>query len=99
MKGTKVIAGVLKYAEYMLRMERSSGDLCRNVEGYDTCHCLGPFTALQHSCMIILLSDEEGMCVLFKFPGLERVYSIYRIYVYSVIDPSGDLYIRLVACC
>ena len=25
----------------------------------------------------------------FKFLGLARVYSIYRIYVYSVIDPSG----------
>ena len=25
----------------------------------------------------------------FIFLGLERVYSVYRIYVYSVIDPSG----------
>ena len=36
------------------------------------------------------------MCVHFKFPGLARVYSIYRIYVYSVIDPSGTFILGLV---
>ena len=34
------------------------------------------------------------MCVHFILSGLARVYNIYCIYVYSVIDPSWDLSFR-----
>ena len=32
----------------------------------------------------------------FKFPGIVRVYNIYCISVYSVIDPSGTFILGLV---
>ena len=46
------------------------------------------FTALQHSC-IIYCCLLGGMCVHLILLGLARVYKIYCIFVYSVIDPSG----------
>ena len=40
----------------------------KSLAGYDTCHCLGAFTAFQHSCMLYccVLGD---MCMLLNFLG------------------------------
>ena len=46
------------------------------------------FTAFQHSCMILsLVARRHGRA--FYIPRDRAVDSIYRIYDYSVIDPSG----------
>ena len=50
---------------------------------------LGPFTALQHSCIIYILLCVRRHVRAFQISRIRAVYSIYRIYVYSVIDPSG----------
>ena len=58
------------------------------LEGYDLVIVWAPLFALQHSCILLSLVARRHARA-FKIPRNRAVYSIYRIYVYSVIDPSG----------
>ena len=75
----------------------------RTLVGHDTCHCFGPiycFTAFMHYYTVAWLGRHVR--ALWS-PRISAVYSIYRIYVYSVIDPSGTFSFRLryslMTCC
>ena len=54
----------------------------QGLAGYDLGHCLSAFTVLLFYSIYACSSAD---CI----SRIRAVYSIYRIYDYSVIDPSG----------
>ena len=70
------------YHRMVGRLEMGNNREGKSLAGYDTCHCLGAiycFTAFMH-IIYIYCCLLGGMCVHFKFPGLER-YIVYTAYM------------------
>ena len=60
----------------------------RSLEGYDLVIVWAPFTALQHSCILLSLSARRHVRA-FNFPGWHVCILYIAYHEYSMIDPSG----------